>query len=201
MNKLFQRKEPPFVLAILLSAIAWSTSHLVSRAIEQPIVEIQHSVQISNSDFPSCSADLAIEPTESEQHRYTITNLSKNELFRSISFLVRAESGEIFGTRLRPVSPAFPSSRAPTCTAEFANVLGLTLHPGSQFLLEIQSTIGASFDIRLQSASSAIKLMNENFETRLVRYESAIFLVLLVILLAIAIVYLRALAAPTSSEQ
>jgi len=194
MNQLFKRKEPPFILAILLSVMAWITSHLVTRTIDQPIVELQHDIVFSDTNILSCSLQPIPVEVVSETHRYTISNLSRNELFRGISFLIRAETGSVLGVRLRPVSPAFPGPRAPTCYAEFASIPGLTLHPGWQFLIEIESTANSDLDFRLESATSAIKLQNENIETLLVRHESSIFLLLFGLLLFISVLYLNTLS-------
>ena len=193
MNQFFKRKEPPFILVILLSAMAWITSHTVTRTIEQPIIELKHEIVQSSSRIMSCSQQTIPMGTTSETHRYRISNLSRDELFRNISLFIRAETGSVLGVTRKPVTPAFSSPRAPGCDTGFASIERLTLHPGWQFLIEVVSTPDSELDVRLQSAMSAVKLKNENIETLFVRHVSSIFLSLFGLLLSISAIYLTTL--------
>lgn len=192
MRKILTQKEPPFIFMILLAAFSWTTSHVVSRTIEKPVIEFQSS--ISNTipiDIIDCDNNAIDKDKSLELHKYLLTNISKDHLFKNLSFLIRSNDGKkIHGVRLRPRSPAVSGNKAETCSTEYGLFADVTLHPGWQFELDIVADKNSITALHLNSASEAINLKESDLETWIVRNETQVLVGFLIVISILAFTYM-----------
>ncbi len=96
MRNILTQKEPPFIFMILLASFSWAISHVVTRTIEKPIIEIQSS---SGSNIPKdilpCQNDVLDGKKNLKLTKFLLTNISKDQLFEKLSFLVTPQDGKI----------------------------------------------------------------------------------------------------------
>lgn len=82
----FAHPEKTFLLALLLGAFNWTTTHIASRAIEDPVVEVRASQASGNpsQEFVACGSADVSQAEPSQIHSLVITNLSGSKLFRDV---------------------------------------------------------------------------------------------------------------------
>ena len=191
MKNILTQKEPPFIFLILLASFSWATSHVVTRTIEKPIIEIQSSSGCNiPKDIIHCQDDNFERKKNLKLTKFLLTNISKDQLFEKLSFLVTPKDGKIYGVRIRARSPAVPGDTPETCSSKYGLFANVTLHPGWQFEIDIVTDSNTDLDVRLNSAPKAVNLTESNIETWLVRNESFVLISFIIIISISAIVYL-----------
>ena len=202
MRNILTQKEPPFIFMILLASFTWTTSHVVSRTIEKPIIEVRSIIgSIIPKDIIPCLDGMIDEKHNLELHKFLLTNISKDRLFEKLSFLVTPNDGKIYGVRIRARSPAVSGDTPETCSPEHGLFANVTLHPGWQFEIDIVTDRDSDLDLRLNSASKAVNLTESNIETWLVRNESSVLVSFLIIISTLAVIYLAYIAQGQKKER
>ena len=192
---LLLRKEPPFLLVLIFAAISWSTTHLVSRTIEQPVIEYTRSIQttLSKDMIPCTDIQETMDNTKKSEVVFRITNISKDMLFENFNILIRQDKGRFYGVRTLAIHPAVAGNKQERCAAGFAYFEDLTMQPGWAFELHVVTDERGNPEIYLDSSKKPLNLTKANFQTALARNETEIILLILFssIVLLIIIVLAR----------
>ncbi|NQU81720.1 MAG: hypothetical protein HQ543_09400 [Bacteroidetes bacterium] len=202
MRNILTQKEPPFIFMILIASFSWAISHVVTRTIEKPIIEIQSRI-VSNipKDIILCQNDKLDGKKNLKLTQFLLTNISKDQLFEKLSFLITPKDGKIYGVRIRARSPAVSGDTPETCSSKYGLFANVTLHPGWQFEIDIVTDRNTNLDVRLNSAPKAVNITESNIETWLVRNESSVLILFIIIISITAIVCLAYIAQGQRKEK
>lgn len=198
IRRLLQATEAPFLLAVLFATVAWGVTHIVSRSLATPLLEIsaarQSDVEVSLVDC----VDKKVKTIEvAELVTYNFRNTSRTQLFRDVKFLIRrpVDSGaNILGARLKPVAPALPGKEAETCDTSHVVVKCPEFHPGWEMTLSVGVDAKTKLDAHISSKNGPILLQQRGLETWLVRNETRVVVILVVLCAVLVVLYLVALA-------
>lgn len=198
LKGVFSATEAPFLLApllgVILGVIAWGVTHIVDRSLDSPILEIS---EVSSANTTAQLLDCANGSVKRMKVpylvNYTLRNISRTRLFKELSFLVRLpeeSDAKIIGIRLLAVAPAFPGEYAETCGADHGSFERLDFHPGWQLMLSIGINKQAIPKVHLSKSTEAVFLKKQDLETRLIRHEAKLIVLLVIMMILVAAGYL-----------
>lgn len=190
LKGVFSATEAPFLLVLALGVFAWGATHIVDRLVESPILEISlASSANSTAELVDCVEGSVKTMDVPYLVDYTLRNISRTMVFNQVSFTIRLpeeSKAKIVGVRLKAVAPAFQGERAETCAANYASFKDLKFHPGWQMMLYIAIDRQAIPEIHLSGSEKALFLKKTDIETRFIRHETKLILVLVVVTAAVA---------------
>ena len=198
LRRLLGATEAPFLLALLFGTVAWGVTHIVNRSLATPILEISSARQSNvEATLVEC-VDKKVKKLEvAELVTYSFRNISRTQLFKDVKFLVRrpGDSGaKILGARLKPVAPALPGREAETCDTSHVVVKCPEFHPGWEMTLSVGVDAKTELAAHISSTAGPVLLKEKGLETWLVRNETRIVVILVVLCAMLVALYLVALA-------
>jgi hypothetical protein len=191
-------KDPPFLFMILIGAMSWTVTHIVSRTLEKPIIEYVESSPDNMTDLIPCGDKPSSK--SSKIVRFEITNISQKKKFTKMEFLIVAKNGSIYGVRMRAVAPAVSGETSEKCYPTHAEFVDMSLHPGASFQLDVGADAGTELSLRLKSSLTPVNLVSKNLETWMIMYEARILLVFLLIVAVGVIWFLIKVKQPNENE-
>lgn len=181
---MFNLKEAPFLLIVLLSLITWTVNKLVSITIEHPIIEYNQSNGIEG---------------DVRYVDYKISNLTPNKIFTDIKFTVCIPTKSKGLILLKPkIIPYAPNTIDVTDwdTSGICNeFIFLQLYPKSEFTLrsyykgELDSRT-FTFTFNVTEPDEPFYMLARNPRTFIVRYQTRIYICLLVVWFIVLTIYL-----------
>jgi hypothetical protein len=193
-------KEIPYALTFVVTALGWCLMRAVNAIQDSP------SVSYSEKIIPRSGGGFDV--------TFHIKNISRNHLFRGISFYISTSDGTLSDANAKPRPPAkvveddnlapqhqgemqreqrvgivrfYVAQLQPEASWDFCAVLSKTSTPQPHLLADF-STIGTNPGAKAEPAS--LRLIRDGPETYLVEHQVEILLLASFIWLIIAIVYI-----------
>jgi hypothetical protein len=177
--KTLRLKEAPYAVTFLVAALAWSVTHIVDRLIQMPIIEYNLSdPQTMGSRVVKCE----------------VTNIC-DKVFRNLNLYLSAAEGAKIKISdpeigfIKPIMPDQFQSRAAYIQGDNAAYFVPELQPECSASIEARINGVGSVDLRYNSGTESIRLIERGFETWLVKNEIAIMISLFVFWLAVLVLY------------
>lgn len=186
-------EKMPFILAILIALIGWSLTHIISRSLQDPIIEYS----IKKEEYKNNKRNII----------YEIENISRNKMFRYIEFIFQLNNSSdvIFlesECRIRACPPLETKEESVTEKNVF-KILIKEFHPDCKFSVDLLisgetipdlvfSTYRADPNLAYQKepGDQAIRLVKASFETFLIKNETKIIVVFILLWILLAIFYI-----------
>jgi hypothetical protein len=203
IQRLISLSDTPVVLAVLLAALAWLATGVVTRQLEEPILEHSEewlSGKDSETAFPTWKPSLIncfTTDRRPRDHRLllvTLENLSRTVRLDDVTLAVSIESGaSLLRLADRAIAPGIAGTSEPACDEVNGEVGPFSMHPGGVHQLMVEVDGKEVPVLRLVHSSVAINLVRSSLRTFLVKNYTALatFTALLFVLLVVA--YLVAL--------
>lgn len=159
--------SPPYIVTLLLAALAWYVTHLVDRARETPLVEASIAV-----------AAAATGPGGERHATLEIENLS-DRLFRAVGFeLLMSDAGGAITGFEKPIAyaPAVPMTEAPELANGGMSFTLPYLQPENRLSLSFRYTGGGTPRLVVAQSASAILVTPPSCTTFFVRHEALVLL-------------------------
>lgn len=169
LSRVFQRKDVPFLLTVLLSLLAWSLSRVVDRTTAAPTVTYECARDAQNAGTTRCA----------------LTNVSQEKVFRGLRLYVTRTAPQISAPRLDWHAPCIDSlnREEPTKSDETGKSYDVTiarLDPGCQVDLVTQAAPDSQIDLRITSSdSAAVRFEPASCATWVAQHERGTLLVLI----------------------
>lgn len=194
---MFKRDKAPFILAILLALIGWSMTHIVDRSLEDPIIEYS----IKKKEVIENQMNLT----------YTLQNISRNKMFRYIEFIFKLSSSSnakfVEADCHITVCPPLEIKEEPESGIDVYKILVKEFHPNCDFSVDLvisDKSIPAlviqtyasdpHLEYDKQPGTQAIRLVKKNIETYLIKNETKIFVIFLLICILLSFIYMVCLS-------
>lgn len=201
--RLLSLSDTPVALAILLGAMAWLTTGVVTRQLEEPILEYSQKWLKGNAPETAVEGwrplmlDCLIGDHKSNDSRLllvTLKNLSRIVRLEGVMISVSMESeGSLLRMADRAIAPGVAGNDDPVCDEINGAIGPFALHPGGrhQFIVEIYGKTPPVF--RLVQSKSAVNLVRSNTRTSLVKNYTMLATFTAFLFLILVVAYLIAL--------
>ena len=203
-NRLLALTEVPFLFTAFISLLCWSVTYF-SDAIKKSPTIYYKKIDSDNRPcfylYPLPSQTTLRGPTQARVE-YEITNLTRDQVFKEVSFYIITKRGSLSDPEAIPIAPAKISDRSPTQPqlqeTTIARYRLPEFHPGWRFRLRVRLTGGTpkdtsiSFDYSnrsdigkdVKAEVAPVRLVESSPETFIVEYDfyiiATIFLISLI---------------------
>jgi len=204
--KILKLEKTPVVLGLLLVFLTWTASHIIGRVTATPYLEYRISYldgnefetwkQKHNTDILDCKSKSPVSSRKGNIYAIRFSNLSNNIRLEEISiglFIPPESNNKIVGTRFSSKAPAIMGDSVESCTSESIEIGNLNFHPKWEYTLLVATTDSDELGIVLLNAKQATILSEANTTTWMVKNETKVLFILLVIGGIIGLLYLYAL--------
>lgn len=179
---MFLSDKVPYIVTILVGALAWSVTHVVDRLNNTPLLKYDMLIKQSGG-----SPSLII----------TLQNVTNNKVFKNLSIVAStSENGAIKSIGIRPTEPAFEGDSPYTISTNrrTAQITLPVIQPGWLFEVTIKYTGANRPRLRIDTSNDIVMLTMPGIKTFLVAYEFEVilgFIVLWLVFLAIIFIASR----------
>lgn len=174
--------KAPYLLTILFASFAWTISQISIDITSSPVIEVTEERKTEKNDTVI----------------YTISNLSRDKLFKNLHFIIRIEENNA-GKILNAKSPVIPPPYEPydnkeervepTSTELKTEYANLQLHPGAAIQFEIFVSKDTLLNLYVKS-ESPVRILSSSWETKLIKYRFHILTAIFGIWLVLIILYI-----------
>lgn len=181
-SNIYLKEKGPYLLTLLFAALAWTINQVSEDISSAPTIEVMKASSLE--DGPAVV--------------YTITNISKNSVFKDLLFAVHLDGKTPAKCVQRPRLKAFPPVKIwsddptkierPICKSDLvAEYKVEQLQPGGrvQLIMKVSQLSGTELYVK---SDSAIRVKETSLETLLLKYKFQM-LVSLVVIWGLAIFY------------
>jgi len=156
---ILQLEKMPYIVTLLFLSIGWGVTHTVDRALKSPIIELSTEIKGANP----------------RRMVATVRNVSHDVSFKNLTFTFLLPEGHKFSEAFAHATPpAWEGNAAPRTAARSATFDLPALHPEGEIRLVVAFEGKTLPELRLQSAESAVRLVQPSFETFIVRHETTL---------------------------
>ena len=205
-NRLLTLTEAPFLLTAFISLLCWSVTYFSDAVKKSPTIYYK---KIDPGDrpcfylYPDPSQAALSSPNE-VRVEYQITNLTRDQVFKDISFYIMATRGSLSEPKAIPIAPAKISDRSPIepqIQETLARYRLPEFHPGWSFKLRAHLTGGTPKDSRIifdysnrtylnqevNAEVAPVRLVESSLETYIVEHDfyiiATIFLISFIVII------------------
>jgi hypothetical protein len=139
--------EVPFLATVFIGLLCWSVTYFSDAMKKSPTV-CYRKINDNGDCFYLYPA-----PPRTGVVEYEIKNLTRDQVFKDVSFYIMATKGTLRDPKVIPIAPAKISSRSPTApeiqAGTFAQYRLPEFHPDWRFRLRVRLTGGTPKDTRI----------------------------------------------------
>jgi hypothetical protein len=175
--------KAPYLVTVIVAALAWTFTHVVDRLLASPLVTYQEQLDESGGK---------------KKLSLTLKNISSEKTFRDIHLLMAVPfGGLITNASVTPVQPAWEGDKPPTWHEHTFEHIFPVMQPGTQ--LEVSVTYDGNEPPSLRMFSDGtIKFVQPSWETWLVEHEVGVLIGLLLVGIVLLII---AILVPSSTRR
>jgi hypothetical protein len=168
-DRVVRLEKFPYLLTLLFVLLGWGLTHTVDRLLDSPLIEYTVKQEAKEG---------------SVNIEYQITNITRDKLFKGLSFLVmlpdtpKARIVKASWAVLPPIR-LDPSAKEPDTNAMRAIYYVPQFHPNCSIRLQVLISGSVVPPLRFSSSDTAVMLIHSSLQTFLVRNEICILVILM----------------------
>lgn len=175
--KLLYSEKVPYLLVMLFGATAWLITHTVDRLLLSPYIEYRVEQNRIGNFYV---------------HRYQIINITKDKIFENLDFLITPENPDsqtIENAKIFYLPPMRRGDSDNSVSDQRHYKCHLSyFQPNCSIVLSFRSDKNKEIPLRY-SSKSAVLLQKSNIQTCVIRNETSILVVLIILIFILACIY------------